>query len=174
VPPSSIGHSLNSTNLQELTEARDLLLAAKQRSLGFEGGTGSKNRVLAKGAVLAMVYNTDATRGMTEDPETDYFVPREGGEIWLDSLSIPSKAPHRDLAEKFINFILDAKIGAQVSNFTRAATPNKAALAFIRPADLQNPSIYPPPEVMRRLEYVENLGDKNRLYEELWTHIKSR
>lgn len=168
------GHSLNTTNLEELAEARDLLVAAKKRSLGLEGGTGCKNRVLARGAVLAMTYNTDAIRGMAEDAETRYFVPREGGEIWLDSLSIPAKAPHRDLAEKFINFVLDPKVGAQVANFTRAATPNKAALDFIDPADRRNPSIYPPPEVMGRLEYVQNLGDKNRLYEELWTQIKSR
>jgi spermidine/putrescine transport system substrate-binding protein len=168
------GHGLNSTDPKELVEARDLLIQAKKRSLGFEGTIGNRNRVLAKGATLAMVYNNDAMSGVREDAETYYFIPREGGEVWLDSLSIPAKAPHRDLAEKFINYILDPKVGAQVSNFTRTATPNKAALEFVDPADRKDPNIYPPPEVMSRLEYSNDLGEKNKLYDELWTQIKAK
>ena len=168
------GYGLNSTNPVELAEARDLLVETKRRSLGFEGGTGCKNRVLAKGATLAMAYNGDSTRGMREDPETFYFVPREGSQLWMDTLSIPAKAPHRDLAEKFINYILDPKIGARLSNANQLATPNQAAREFIKPSDLQDPAIYPPPEIRRLLEYSADLGPHNRLYDELWTQIKAR
>jgi len=168
------GHGANSANPGELTEARNLLVEAKRRSLGFEGGVGSKNRVLARGAIMAVAYNTDATKGVKEDPETYFFVPREGSHIYLDILSIPAKAPHRDLAEKFINYILDPKVGAQLANFNRAATPNRAALEFINPDDQTNQVIYPPPEVMRRLEYAHDLGATNKLYDELWTQIKSK
>ena len=55
----------------------------------------------------AVVYNGDAVRGIADDPETEYFVPDEGGVLWIDNLAVPAKAPHRDVAEKFINFILD-------------------------------------------------------------------
>ncbi|MFO1499710.1 MAG: spermidine/putrescine ABC transporter substrate-binding protein [Verrucomicrobiota bacterium] len=168
------GHSLNSTNPAELLEARDLILEAKKRSLGFEGTVGGKNRVLARGAVLAFVVNGDAARGVTEDPETYYFVPREGGEIFLDTLSIPAQAPHRELAEKFINFILDPKVGARLSNFNQFATPNQASLPFINPTDLNNPAIYPPQAIRSQLEYANDLGDANKLYNEIWTQIKSR
>ena len=168
------GHSANSTDPKELAEARDLLLAAKQRSLGFEGTVGGKNRVLAKGAVMAVVTSGDAARGMNEDPETQYVVPREGSDIWVDNLCIPAKAPHRDLAEKFINYILDAKVGARLSNFNQFATPNKAAYPFIKPADLQNPAIYPPASFMQHLEVLHDLGEKNRLYDELWTQVKAK
>lgn len=168
------GHSANSTNAQELTEARDLLLDAKRRSLGFENGVGGKNRVLARSAVMAMAYSGDAVRGMKEDPETVYVLPREGSTLWLDNLAIPAKAPHRDLAEKFLNFILDPKVGAQVSNFNQFATPNRAAMEFITPADLKNPGIYPPQELMDRLEPVRDLGQQTSLYDELWTQVKAK
>ena len=121
-----------------------------------------------------MAYNGDSTRGMREDPETFYFVPREGSQLWMDTLSIPAKAPHRDLAEKFINYILDPKIGARLSNANQLATPNQAAREFIKPSDLQDPAIYPPPEIRRLLEYSADLGPHNRLYDELWTQIKAR
>jgi len=166
------GHSLNSTNLEELIEARDLIIGAKKRSLGFEGHTAAKNRVLARGATMAMTYVD--IRGVKEDPDTYYFVPCEGNGMSVDVLSIPAQAPHRDLAEKFINYLLDAKVGARLADSLGTATANQAALEFINPDDRNNPAIYPPPEVMQRLEFARDLGDQNKLYDELWTQIKSK
>jgi spermidine/putrescine transport system substrate-binding protein len=142
--------------------------------LGFEGGVGVKNKVLAKVCRAGVVYNGDAVRGMKEDAETVFFVPREGSEIWLDSMVVPSKAPNRDMAEKFINYILEAKIGAQLSNFNQYPTPNLAAREFISPADLKNIAIYPSAEQMKVLEFVKDLGAKTGWYDELWTSIKSK
>ncbi|MGC4117582.1 MAG: spermidine/putrescine ABC transporter substrate-binding protein [Myxococcales bacterium] len=168
------GKTVNSTEKVELKEAREVILGSKKRSVGFDGSVGGKNKVLATVAKMAMVFNGDAVRGMAEDPDTYYFVPKEGSEIWLDNLAIPAKAPHRDLAEKFVNYILDAKIGAQLSNFNRYASPNKAALAYVKPEDLKNPVIYPPPEVMKRLHFLTDLGAKTQWYDELWTSIKAK
>jgi spermidine/putrescine transport system substrate-binding protein len=168
------GYSLNTTDKKQLKEARDLLLNAKKRSLGFEGGVGVKNKVLAKVCKAGMAYNGDAVRGMKEDPDTYFFVPREGTEIWLDNMGIPAQAPNRDMAEKFINYILDAKVGAQLSNFNQYATPNFASREFITPADLKNPAIYPTDDEMKVLEFVKDLGAKGPWYDELWTSIKSK
>ena len=168
------GHSLNSTDRRELLEARDVLLEAKRRSAGFEGGVGGKNRVLAKAVRAAVAYNGDAVRGMRDDPETEFFVPEEGGEIWMDNLAIPVRAPHRDMAEKFIDFILEPEVGARVSNFNQYATPNRASLRFIDPKDLRNPAIYPPPGVSERLEFLRDLGPDSKLYDEVWTQVKSK
>lgn len=168
------GYSFNSTNKKQLLEARDLLIEARKRSLGFEGAVGAKNKVLAKACRVGMVYNGDAVRGMRADPDTYYFIPREGSELWLDNLAVPARAPHRDMAEKFIDYILDPKIGAQVSNFNQYATPNQAALEFINPDDRSNPVIYPPPDVMKRIEFVKDLGPRSAWYDELWPSIKSK
>ena len=167
-------YSLNTTDKKQMKEARDLLIEAKKRSMGFEGGVGIKNKVLAKVCKVGMVYNGDAVRGMKEDPSTYFFVPREGTEIWLDNMAIPAKAPHRDMAEKFLNYILDAKVGAQLSNFNQYATPNLAAREFITPADLKNIAIYPSEDQMKVLEPVKDLGSKTGWYDELWTGIKSK
>jgi spermidine/putrescine transport system substrate-binding protein len=65
-------------------------------------------------------------------------------------------------------------VAARCSEFNCAGTPNRAAREFIKPSLLNNPAVYPPPEVIERLEYARDLGEKNRLYEELWTQIKAR
>ena len=167
-------YSVNATDPKELKEARDLIIATKKRSRGFDGSVGAKNRVLAKTVKTAIVYSGEGVKGMAEDKETIYFIPKEGSIIWVDNLAVLAKAPHRDLAEKFINFILDPKIGARLSNFIQYSSPNKAALQFIRPEDLKNPAIYPTPEIMARLEFLEDLGAKMRLYDEVWTQVKTK
>jgi spermidine/putrescine transport system substrate-binding protein len=168
------GYSLNSTDPKQLKEARDLVIEAKKRSVGFEGSVGAKNKVLGKTARVAIVYSGEGVRGMTEDKDTVYFIPAEGSQIWLDNLAVPAQAPHRDLAEKFINFILDAKIGAQLSGFTQFASPNKASMQFIPPEDLKNPAIYPSDETKAKLEFLEDLAGKTRLYDEVWTQVKAK
>lgn len=168
------GYSINSTDPAQLKQARDLIIEAKKRSAGFEGSVGAKNKVLAKSARIGIAYSGEGVRGMTEDKETTYFIPNEGSQIWLDNLAVAAQAPHRDLAEKFLNFILDAKVGAQLSAYTQFASPNKAAMEFISPADLKNPEIYPPAEIKAKLEFLEDLAGKSRLYDEIWTQIKAR
>ncbi|MCW5559052.1 MAG: spermidine/putrescine ABC transporter substrate-binding protein [Verrucomicrobiae bacterium] len=168
------GFSFNATEPACLKEARDLVLAAKERALGFENSVAGRNRVLAKTAALAMVYSGEAARGMAEDPGTACVIPREGSEIWLDTLAVTARAPHRDLAERFLNWVLDARQGARIAAFTRSGTPNAAAREFLPATLLTNTAVYPPPEVMSRLEFLEDLGPKTRLYDQVWTQIKAR
>ncbi len=168
------GHSLNSTDPAHLREARDLLVAAKKRCLGFDGSVGGKNKILSKAARAAMVYSGEAARGITEDAGTVYFIPKEGSQIWQDNLAILANAPNRDLAEKFINYLLDGKVASRIAAFTQFATPNQAARAHLDAKILENPAIYPPPEVMAKLEFLEDLGAKSRLYDEVWTAVKAK
>jgi spermidine/putrescine transport system substrate-binding protein len=168
------GHSLNSTDPRQLKEARDLIANAKKRCAGFDGSVGARNKVLGKTVRAAIVYSGEGIRGMREDKGTLYFIPKEGSQLWVDNLAVPARAPHRALAEKFINFILRPEIGAQLSAFTQYASPNKAAKGFIKAEDLRNTSIYPAAEVVSKLESLEDLGGKTRLYDEVWTHIKAK
>ena len=167
------GHSINSTNPAHLKEVRDLLIATKKRSVGFAASVGAMNKVRHKSAQAAIVYSGEAGRGMAEDSDTFYFVPKEGSQIWVDNLAILAKASHRDLAEKFINFVLDPQVGARISNYTQFTTPNAAARKFIEPDLLNNPAIYPPNEILSRLEFLQDLGRDTRLYDQVWTQIKA-
>ncbi len=167
------GYDFDSTKHAELKVIRDLLIETKKRSLGFENPVAGRNSVLNKTARAAMVYNGDGARGMAEDPDTYYFIPREGSLIWVDNLVILKKAPHRDLAHKFINFILDPEIGARISNEFQFASPNREARRLIKPELLANTVIYPTEETMRRLKYAKNLGRNARLHDQLWTSVKS-
>jgi spermidine/putrescine transport system substrate-binding protein len=121
-----------------------------------------------------MVDNSSGVIALKEDPETHFFVPREGAGMWLESIAVPARAPHRDLAEQFVNFLLDPKVSARYAQFARAATPNPAAMEFVSPGDAANPVLYPPPAVVSRMWFSEDLGEKQKLFDEIWTQIKSK
>jgi spermidine/putrescine transport system substrate-binding protein len=168
------GYSVNATDPAQLKEARDLLIETKRRSVGFDGSVGVKNKILGRMAQCGIVYSGEGVRAAAEDSSLVYVVPREGGIVWVDNLAVLAGAPHRDLAEKFINHLLDAKVGAQISRFTQFSTPNRASREHLRAEDLNNPAVYPPAETMARLEFQLDLGPKLRLHDEVWTQVKAK
>jgi spermidine/putrescine transport system substrate-binding protein len=169
-----LGKSANTINTTELKAAGAALTEAKGRALGFDGGVGGKNKVVGKQANYAVVYNGDAVKASEEDKNVAFVVPNEGGMYFLDSMAIPAGAPNAALAHQFINFILDPKIGARLSNYNRYASPNDAAKPFITKADLNNPAIYPNASVMAKFELVNDIGASSKLYDAVWTKVKSK
>jgi spermidine/putrescine transport system substrate-binding protein len=167
------GHSFNATQPKELKEARDLLVNAKGRALEFANSPGARGRVLDKSAAAAIVYSTEGARGMAEDSGTCYFLPKEGSEIWIDNMTIMAQAPHAALALQFINYVLEPETGAAISNFALSASPNAEAQKLIKPDLLHNPAIYPPPDAMKRLELLKDLGRATRIYDQVWTSVKA-
>lgn len=168
------GQPLNTFAAEPLKGMLPLLLDAKRRSLGFDNSVGGRNKVLAKAARVAVVYSGEAARGVEQDKDTAYLHPKEGSQIWVDNLAILAKAPHPELAEVFINYLLEPEVAARNARFVRFATPNRAARALIPAADLANPAIYPPQEVMEKLEFLEDPGNRGRVLDELWTSLKAR
>jgi spermidine/putrescine transport system substrate-binding protein len=170
------GKGVNTTSKDDLKAVIDLLIKAKKsdKFLAFEGGVGGKNKVAAGTATMAVVYNGDAVRAMADAKNLGFVNPKEGAVMWVDSMAITAKAPHPDAAMKFINYILDAKVGAQLSNFNHYASPNKASLPFVLKVDLNNPAVYPTTAEMKRMQFVNDVGKNAPLYDEAWTMIKTR
>jgi spermidine/putrescine transport system substrate-binding protein len=109
---------------------------------------------------------------MEEDEDISYVVPKEGALLWQDCLCIPTGAPHPDNAHTFINFILDAEVGAAIADFINYATANKAAKALLSENYTQNPAIFPSDETIALCEAAIYLGEEGqRLRDETWTRI---
>jgi putrescine transport system substrate-binding protein len=72
-----------------------------------------------------------------------YTTPKEGSGLWVDGLYIPSDAPHKENAYKFINFIMRPRVAANIANFVYYANANKASWPYIDPENLRNPAIFP-------------------------------
>jgi spermidine/putrescine-binding protein len=111
--------------------------------------------------------------GEAEDPERyQYLIPEEGATIWTDNMAVQAGSDSPCTAHTFINFILDAENGAQLTNWTYYASPNAAALEFIEEEITEDPSIYPDDEVRESLFFLENTGDAEILYTDLFTRAQ--
>lgn len=170
------GHSINSRKKAELQKAEELIIATKRskKYRGFDGGVGGKNKILAGDAAAAIVYNGDAVRAMKKDKRVGFIVPKEGSILWVDVMAVMAGAKNWGGAHAFINFILDPKIGAMLSDFNRYATPNAASLPLVRKKDRQDQGIYPSAAVMKKMEFLEDVGKDNDLYLKGWKAIKTQ
>jgi spermidine/putrescine transport system substrate-binding protein len=171
-----LGFSMNTLDLDELQAAADLLIRAKNSPhfRGFAGNVDARNQVVAGNVAMSLAYNGDALRVLEDHDNIGFVNPREGTVLWVDSFVIPSRAPNPELAHEFINFMLRPEIAAQLTNWTMYATPVEPALALVDPELLENPAVFPTPEVRTRLQYIEDLGENNRVISELWQMIKTR
>jgi spermidine/putrescine transport system substrate-binding protein len=100
-------------------------------------------------------------------------VPKPAATRWTDNMCIPNGAEHPQNAHKFINYILDAKVGAELSNYTYYNTPNAAALPMIDDALKDLPGYVLPDSVFERLQVIADPGEATREYERLFTEVKS-
>lgn len=168
-----LGYSYNSTNMDELNKVKDLLIAHKKNIKQFGADNGQD--LLASGEVdLALEYNGDIAQVMADDDDLNYIVPKEGSNVWQDTLAIPVGAPHPENAHAFINFMLDAENGKKIADTIQYATPNAAARELMDAAYKENTAIFPPDDVLAKSEPGLYLGeDAERVREEIFTAIKA-
>lgn len=169
---NSLGYSLNDTNEEHLREAKaklDTLTPNIKAIVGDE----IKMLIANEEASIGLVWSGDAADMMWENEDLDYVVPSEGSNLWFDNMVIPKTAKNVDGAHQFINFMLEAEVNAQNTEWVSYSTPNKKALQYMPEEMVEDERFYPSPELTEKLEVYENLGKKNlALYNDLFLEFK--
>ena len=167
------GHDLNSTDPAHLQDAKELLIRQKPLVLAYVVDE-VKDKMIAGEASVALVWSGDATFCMSESEELNYVVPREGSNIFYDSMCIPHNARNVSGAEKFIDFLCRADVAAQNYDYVGYAIPNKAAIELMGEEDYNaSPVNNPPQETLDKCQVFRYLGDETKLYDTIWTEIIS-
>ncbi|MCB0238989.1 MAG: spermidine/putrescine ABC transporter substrate-binding protein [Anaerolineae bacterium] len=169
-----LGYDINTTDEAQLNEAKDALIRAKAQLAGYDSDT-YEDLVASGENLLAHGWNGDFLLAMEDNENIVYVTPKEGGVVFVDNLCIPASAtPEQKLAgEMLINFLLEPEVAARNSEFIYYASPNKAAEAFLPEDFLNDTSIYPPAEVLDKLQYLEPVGEAESIYQRLWDEVKS-
>jgi spermidine/putrescine-binding protein len=169
-----MGRSINETDPAVLRQVADRLKA--QKALVKTYNSSDFANLLAAGDVdISHGFNGELAEVVAKDPKRfAYVVPKEGSTLWIDSLAVPAKAGHVEEAYAFLSFILEPEIAARIVNDVHYAGTNKAAWDRIAPEIRNDPSIYPPEEVLDRCELIKDLGTTTQLIDELWTEIKAQ
>ena len=106
--------------------------------------------------------------------QVNYVIPKEGTYMWFDNLAIPADAKNVEEAHAFINYMMKPEVIAKSSNYVQYANGNLASQQFIDKEVLENPSVYPPAEVLSKLFVISSYGPKEqRVLNRVWTKIKT-
>ncbi len=166
------GISLNATDVRQLEAARDDLLRQKPLVRAYNS-TNFEDVLLSGDVWLAQGWSGQFAKAMEQSPDLAYVVPKEGATLFIDNLAIPIDARSPALAHAFIDFTLEADVAAEICRTMRYSSPNRAALVLLPPEIRGNPAIFPPPDVLQRLELIRDLGEATVLYDRLWTEVKA-
>lgn len=168
-----LGYSLNSTNLAELEAAKNALIRQKPLVLAYVVDE-VKDKMISEEAALAVVWSGDAVYCMRENENLDYVIPKEGSNLWFDAMVIPKGAPHKEAAEKFINFMCDTEIAFRNADYIGYASPHTEAVKKLPEEITSSRSAYPLEEDLKNCEVFSNLVSVLKDFDRIWTEVKAQ
>ena len=174
-----LGYSANDTDEKHWKEAADLIKRAKPYWAAFNASSYIKE--LTVGNIwLVHGYSNDIFQASLDAQAAGrkfkilQGMPKEGAVLAVDNMVIHKNAPRPDLALQFMNFMLEGKNSAELTNLIGSGNPNTDALKYINPALLKNEAIFPNAAVQAKLEQLKDLTTaQRRLRGKMWTEIKA-
>ncbi len=168
-----LGYSVNASKDSQLKQARNLAIAGKPLLRAYLSEE-VRDQVIAGDVLVAQMWAQVAQVAMDNSPNLAFCFPVEGFPLYADNACILRESAHKDLAYKFLDYLLRPNVAAAIATEMRTATANAAARALLAPEQRNNPVLYPPAETLARGEWFCALsGDAQRLRDRYWTEIKA-
>lgn len=167
----TLGLDPNSTNIEDLEKARDLVRTWTPNISKFENEQ-YKNGIASKEFLLVMGYSGDIGQVISENSEIGFAIPKEGCSMSCDMMCIPSTAKNIELAYKFINFIHKPENAAANITYTEYLCPNKDAYPLLSEETRNNPTIFVSQDVIKKSVFVSDQGENEEIYNKIWEEIK--
>ncbi|HYC08762.1 MAG TPA: polyamine ABC transporter substrate-binding protein [Steroidobacteraceae bacterium] len=169
----------NTTRPEDYAQAEKLLLAVRPYIRAFDS-TEYMNGLTNSEFCISMSWSGDYAVSMARaraggrDVHLAFTVPKEGANGSFDAWLIPADAPHPLAAHRFLNYLLEPRVIAAITNYIHYANDNRAADPYVDPHILGDPTIYPTPAVEARLYNAREVGPAlERLRTRTWTRVKT-
>ncbi len=166
----SLGYSLNETNKKNLEKTKEKLMQLKKNiySLKFEG---TQEMLLSGECSVGYIFNGNTAMAQMENEDIKAVFPEEGSYKWIDNLAIPKNSKKQELANTFINYILDAKVDQRIREEIPSTDPNKAGWELVS-EDLKKTALDIPKSAWTKSEYAKNLDeDTNKIYNNMYAQF---
>jgi spermidine/putrescine transport system substrate-binding protein len=173
---NQLDYNPNTQNQAEINAARDYLVE-HSGNVAAIAEYGTYDLLINGEADIAIEYSgaVNLIAGQCECDDFRFAIPAEGTVLWVDKIAIPVGAPNPRLAEAFIDYILQPRVGADISNYTGYASPNQVAinLGMIDDAFLSNVNIYPTDEIRSHLYFTDTNTTTQELQVTAWESVKA-
>lgn len=168
-----LGYSLNTTNPDEINEAKEKLIELKKNGNLLAIGADDNTDKMARGeAAISILWSGEGLNLEAEHDNLKFVVPKEGANFWIDSLCIPKGTKNKENAELFINYLCEKDPSFRTADEIGYTTPQKEAREEQDDNVKNNPNAYMDDELLKKCESYNYLGDNLRLYEDAWTQFK--
>ncbi|HKL42535.1 MAG TPA: spermidine/putrescine ABC transporter substrate-binding protein [Clostridia bacterium] len=167
-----LGYSMNTKNIDELNEARDLLIEQKPIVLAYAGDDG-KGMIEQGEAAMFVTYSGDAMEIIDSYDHIEYALPKEGTNIWYDCLAIPKNSENIEAAHEFINYMSRPDIALKNFEYLLYSTANVTALESIDKAYLEMDAINPDISKLDNSEVFRDPGTFIEEFNRVWTEVKA-
>lgn len=172
-----LGKNPNSLDPEDYKAATELLIKLRPYVAYFHSSKFIND--LANGDIcVAVGWSGDMMQGINAAKEAGngvnvkYMIPKEGAIAYFDVFAIPKDADNKTEAYQFLNYLMDPKVIADVSNQVFYANANKYSVSYLNDEIKNDPAIYPSEAVMNKLFSLEVMPPKiDRLMTRGWTKI---
>ena len=175
-----LGYSVNDRDPKHWEQAKKVVLAAKPYWAAFKA-SGYIEQLAAGNIWMVHGYSADiyqadlGAQAAKQKFRIRHALPKEGAVLALDAMVIHKDAPRADLAHRFIDFMLDGRNSADLTNMIGSGNPNAAAMAHVKQELKALAAIFPGPETAKKLEMLQDMTSKERrAMNRLWTEIKAK
>ncbi|HOV16572.1 MAG TPA: spermidine/putrescine ABC transporter substrate-binding protein [Candidatus Cloacimonadota bacterium] len=165
------GYNPNDTSDEALKAAKEVLNVWDSNVSQYDSDS-YKNEIQDGTTWLAQAYNGDALQIMINNPDVNFLLPKEGASLWIDNIVIPKSAEHKELAYKFIDFMLDAENGKINAEYVQYATPNQASLELLSEQIRNNEMVYPKADYIAKCHMINNIGEEVLKIDAIWQEIR--
>ncbi len=124
----ALGYSMNTENRDELMAAYDWLVTMNQTIHPSYVGDEMIDGMAQGEKWLALMYSGDATYASMENEKLSVLAPADGTNLCFDNMFIPSNASNPELANQFINFVLDYSNSLLITEQTCYTSPNEKVI----------------------------------------------
>jgi len=123
-------------------------------------------------AAMTIAWSGDAALCMSENEDLAYVIPREGTNIWIDSMVIPKTAQNVDAAHLFINYMCDPEIGLMNAEYIEYSSPLRSVREALPAEVTEDITLYPGVDDLEDAEVFEDLPRETMaLYDRVWTEV---
>ncbi len=167
----ALGYSINTTDVDEINRARDLLITAKKDLLAYDDVTFYA-KLLAGDAYLVQAYDGWCNYGTAENESIRFVVPKEGSDMWVDAIVVTAASENKEAAFAFINHILQPDIHRWVVENILYKVPNQKAMEALDKSLFDKyPNLAMTPAELLRQEQLRDLGNAQKEYARAVTEI---
>lgn len=153
------GMSVNTTDQASLDKVRDQLVAAKKNLLAYDDTT-FYSKLVSGEAALVHAWDGWCNYGIAENNKIKYVIPKEGSDLWADTMVITKASKNPEAAAKFIDFVMKAENGKWVVENIMYKSPNKAGMDAIDKSMLEAyPNMATTPAELLKFEQLRDLGE---------------